>query len=88
MQALQETDLRDPAFFCHVGLGLFADFLRNFLQELLQNVDLQTGIHAWFMHDGAPQHLLLAVDSFLNILFPEHCVDQPAHDLCPLDFYL
>jgi hypothetical protein len=77
MQALQETDLRDPAFYCHVGLGRFTVFLRNFLPELLLDVGLQTGIRAWFMHDGAPRHFLLAVCTFLNNLFPERCVDQP-----------
>jgi len=33
--------------FCH-------DFLRNFLPELLEDVDLQTIFHLWFMHYGAP----------------------------------
>jgi hypothetical protein len=70
--ALQQTDLREPAFFCHVGLGLFTDFLRNFLPELLQDVDLQTGIHAWFMHDCALQQFLFAFGAFLNNLFSEH----------------
>ena len=83
MQALQETDLRGPAFFCHVGLGLFTDFLRNFLPDLLQDVDLQTEIHAWFMHDCSPQHFLFAVGAFLNSLFPAHYVDQPHGLLSP-----
>jgi hypothetical protein len=83
MQALQETDLRDPAFFCHVGLGLFTDFLRNVLPELVQDLAVQTGIHAWFMHDGVPQHFLFAVGAFLNNLFPEHYVDQPHGLLSP-----
>jgi len=35
--------------------------LNSALYLLLQDVDLQTGIYLWFMHDGAPPHSLLAV---------------------------
>jgi hypothetical protein len=31
---------------------VYHDFLQNFLPELLQDVDLQTGINLWFMHDN------------------------------------
>jgi len=35
--------------------AVYDDFLRRFLPELLQEVDLQTGIHYWFIHyDAAP----------------------------------
>jgi hypothetical protein len=42
------------------------DFLRNFLRELLQDVDLQTRTHLWFMLDGAQPHFLLAFWEFLH----------------------
>ena len=39
--------------------AVYRDFLRNVLPELLQDVDLQTRIHLWFMHDGAPHIFIL-----------------------------
>jgi hypothetical protein len=71
------------------------DFLYNVLSELLQDVDLLTGIHVWFMHDGAPPHLL-TFRKFVNNLFPEQWVGRggptawpaPSSDFSPLDFYL
>jgi len=44
----------------------FRDFLRKVLPELLQEVDLQTGIHLGFMCDGSVPHFHLAVRKFLN----------------------
>jgi hypothetical protein len=46
-------------------------FLQNILPELLQDVDVQTRIHLWFMHYGTPPHFLLAVQEFLNNVFLE-----------------
>ncbi|GFG40851.1 hypothetical protein Cfor_05350 [Coptotermes formosanus] len=51
--------------------AVYHDFLRNFLPELLQDVDLQTRIHLWFKHDGAPQHFIVAFRKFLNNVFPD-----------------
>ena len=45
--------------------AVYHGFLRNVLPELLHDVDLQTGIHLRFMHDGAPPHFLLAIREFL-----------------------
>jgi hypothetical protein len=42
------------------------DFLLHVLPELLQDLDLQTSIHMWFMHDGAPPHFILSVRKFWN----------------------
>jgi hypothetical protein len=56
MQTLEEI-LPGPCFLppCVTG-AVYPDFLWNFLPELLQDVDLQTMIHLWFMHDGVPPH--------------------------------
>jgi hypothetical protein len=54
---------------CLTG-AVYDGFLRNVLPELLQDVDLQTGIHIWSMPDGIPPNFLLAVREFLNKVFP------------------
>ena len=101
MKAMQETDFWDPNFFHHVWLGVrggavYHDLLLNFLPELLQNVDLQTGILLQFTHDGAAPYFLLAFREFLNNMFLEQRIGPggptawPARspDLQPLYFYL
>lgn len=63
---------------------------------MLQHVDLQTSIHLWFMHDDAPPHLFLALQQFLNNVFPEQQIGRggptarPASspELNPSHFYL
>jgi hypothetical protein len=47
--------------------AVYHDFLRNFIPELLQDVDLQTTRILWLIHDDAPSYFLLR--EFLNI-FP------------------
>jgi hypothetical protein len=72
--------------------AVYRDFLRNFLPELLQDVDMQTMVHAW---SGALPHFL-AVRAFLSKVFPEQWTGRggptawPARcpDLSPLYFYL
>ena len=63
---------------CMCGQGLPAwlensrycmNHLESALYPLLQDVDLQTRIYLWFMHDGAPPHYLVAVWEFLNSVF-------------------
>jgi hypothetical protein len=79
----------------HLTVAVDHDFLRNVLQELLQDVDLQTGIYLWFMNDGAAR-FLLAFRQFLNKLFPEQWTGRggptarpaPCPDVNPLHFYL
>jgi hypothetical protein len=58
---------------CLTG-AVYHDFLQNVLPELLQDVDVQSGIHLWFMHDGAPPHFLLAVQQLLNSMFPQQMI--------------
>jgi hypothetical protein len=38
-------------------------FLQNFLPELLEDVNLQTRMNLWSMHDGAPQIFFLQFGS-------------------------
>lgn len=95
MKALKEKDFWDRTFFRHVRLGaVYRDFLRNVLPELLQNVDLQTGILLRSTHDVAAPYFLLALQEFLNNLFPEQRIARggptawpaPPPDLQPLLF--
>jgi hypothetical protein len=51
---LQQTDYWDPLSSPRLIGAVYRHFLRNVLPELLQDVDLQTRIYLWFMHDGAP----------------------------------
>jgi hypothetical protein len=53
---------------------VYHDFLQNVLPELLQDVDLETRIQLWFMHDNAAPHFLLAVWEFLNNVFLEQLI--------------
>jgi hypothetical protein len=36
--------------------AVYRDFLSNILPELFQDVDLQTRVHSWFMHDQVLHH--------------------------------
>jgi len=59
MKAMKQTDFWDLTFFHHVRLGaVYHAFLREVLPELLQNMDLQTGILLRSMHDGAAPYLI------------------------------
>jgi hypothetical protein len=51
-------------------------FLRNALPELLQDVDLQTRIHLWFMYYGVPPHSLAAVRDFFNGVFLQQWIGR------------
>ena len=90
---------------CMCGQGLPAwlenstycmNHLNSTLYSSLQDVDLQTRIYLWFMHDGAPPHSLLAVWEFLNGVFlkqwigrgdPTACL-APSPDLNPSALYV
>jgi len=62
--------LRGPYFIApHLTEAVYQDFQRDFLPELLGDVDLQTRIHLCFMHDGFHPHFVLTVWEFLN-MFP------------------
>ena len=76
MQTLQETDSLGLYFLQPRLTGaVYHYFPRNFLPELLKDVELQTRIHLWFVHDGAPPHFLLAVREFLNNVLPEQWME-------------
>jgi len=60
--------LRGPYFLPpHLTEAVYQDFPRDVLPELLGDVDLQTRILLWFMHDGVDPHFVLAVWEFLNM---------------------
>jgi hypothetical protein len=67
-------------------------FLWNALLQLLQNMNLQTRIHLWFVFNSVPPHSW----EFLNIVFLEQWIGWcwpsawPAHStaIYPLDFCL
>jgi hypothetical protein len=50
--------------------GCYRVLLRNILPELLQNVNLQSGIYLWYIYVGTPLHLLVPRE-FLNNVSPE-----------------
>ena len=67
MKALRQTDFWDSTFFYHVRLGaVYHNFLRNVLPELLQKVDLQTGILLRSIHDGAAPYFLYCISGILE----------------------
>ena len=75
-------------------VAVYHDFPRNVLPELLENVDLLTGILLRSIHDGAAPYFLLVFQEFLNNLFPEKRIVRggpaawtaPSPDLKPLLF--
>ncbi|XP_066601289.1 uncharacterized protein [Prorops nasuta] len=75
---------------------VYADFLREQLGVLLEDVPLHVWNNLIFQHDGAPPHYRLNVRSTLNDMFPERWMGRggpitwPARspDLNPLDFFL
>jgi hypothetical protein len=72
------------------------DFLQNFLPEMFQDANLQTGIRLKSLHDNVPPHLLLTFRQFLNSLYPEQRIGRDGQttwptrspDLNPLYSYL
>jgi hypothetical protein len=72
----------------------YHDFQRKVLPELLQDVDLQTRINLWSVHDGAPPDFLFAFREFLNNVFLKQWTERggqtsrpvPSPDLNPSHF--
>lgn len=66
------------------------------LYSSLQDVDLQTRIYLWFMHDDAQPHSLLAVWEFMSGVFPKQWIGwidpppwpAPSPDLNPSALYV
>jgi hypothetical protein len=69
---MQETNFVSAYFLPPRFNGaVYHDFLGIFLTELLQYVDLKTGVHLCFMLDGAQPHFLLEFREFLNNALPK-----------------
>jgi len=69
---IAEDRLLRPYFLSpHLTGAIYNDFLRKVLPEPLQDMNLQTRIQLWFMHDNVPPHFLLAVWEFLNMLLEQ-----------------
>jgi len=74
----------------------YADFLRDNLPDLLEDVPLNIRQTMWFQHDGAPPHNSRRVRHYLDTRFPNSWIGRggpvtwPARspDLNPLDFFL
>lgn len=74
----------------------YLHFLTTDLNELLDDVPLNTRNKMWFMQDGAPAHYTIQVREFLNEAYPNRWIGRgapvawPARspDLNPLDFFL
>lgn len=75
----------------------YLNFLRNNLQEMLDEVNLETRrMLQWFQHDGAPAHNQVNVRNYLTARFPNCWIGRNAPvawpprspDLSVLDFYL
>lgn len=73
----------------------YLQFLRNNLDDLLNNANNINRRQMWFMQDGAPPHFSIAVRNHLNERFPHRWIGRgsefawPARspDLNPLDFF-
>lgn len=76
--------------------AVYCTFLVNDLPVLLEHVPLDQWQHMWFIHDGAPTHVLCIVRQHLNQTFGEQWIGRgdpvnwPAQspDLSPLVFWL
>lgn len=91
------TRIVGPFFFEeHLRGDTFRNFLENDLEDLLEDVPLQTRASMWLQLDGAPAHYCLPVRQWLNINYPGKWLGRggpgrwPARspDLTPMDFFL
>lgn len=75
---------------------LYHDFLLEQLPLALEDIDIQTRLNMWFMHDGAPPHFSLQVREHLNNVFQNKWIGRGgpipwpprSPDFNPLDFFL
>lgn len=73
----------------------YAQFLRNHLSALMEEIPLDTRAGMWYMHDGAPPHFSLPAREVLNEKFQNRWIGRggsvtwPARspDLNPMDYY-
>lgn len=86
-----------PYFFDRNITGeIYLHFLRNDLENYLDDLPLNTVRRIWFQQDGAPPHFSIQVRQYLNNRFPDRWIGRrgpinwPARspDLTKLDFFL
>lgn len=74
----------------------YAEFLRNDLVNLLENVPLATRAIMWLQQDGCPAHFSLVARNTVDQIFPNRWIGRGSTvvawpprlpDLTPLDFY-
>jgi len=75
---------------------MYLQFLQTDLQELIEDINLQTLRGMWFQHDGAPAHYAGVVRDYLNERFSQRWIGRngfirwPSNspDLTPCDYFL
>lgn len=86
-----------PHFFENRLNGqMYVEFLRNELNQLLEDVPLNIRCNMWFMHDGAPAHFSRIARQELEYKFGQQWIGRGgpvgwpprSPDLNPCDFYL
>jgi len=76
--------------------AIYANFLRDELPALLENVPLQTRLQMYYQHDGAPPHFSQVVRQYLDHKFPNRWIGRGgtqnwppwSPDLNPLDYHV
>lgn len=53
---------------------VYRNFVKSTLSQFLGDVPLATRTAMWFMHDGAPPHLILVVRNFLPATYQDHWI--------------
>jgi len=85
-----------PYFFDGPLNGVvYANFLRNILWELLEEVPLQTRAQMWLQQDGCPPHFSYMARQAADEMFPNRWIGRGgpvlwpprSPDLSPVDFY-
>lgn len=74
---------------------IYLDFLQNRLEDLMEDVPLETRRNMWLHNDGCPAHFATAVRRHLNEEYPERWIGRlgpilwppRSPDLNPLDFF-
>lgn len=74
----------------------YLDFLRNDLNNLLEEVPQEVRERMWLQHDGAPAHYSRQVINYLNVTYPNRWIGRAgtipwpprSPDLNPIDYFL
>jgi hypothetical protein len=84
-------------FFFHQNLTgeIYANFLENELDDLLENVPLNQIANMWFQQDGAPPHFALVARPVVDEKYPNRWIGRGgpvtwpprSPDLTPMDFF-